>query len=115
MVVNTWLRSTLKVMTRVDARGRAQRAAPSPAMLAKNVLRVRLTAHTLSCAARAHAPKPLRHAGCREHARRHNTRCATCMTPSRFCSAEALQRRAEAGPQRLQREVSPRDPAGPRT
>jgi hypothetical protein len=52
-------------------------------------------------------PKPLRHAGCREQARRRNTRSATCMTPSRFCSAEGLQPRAEAGPQRLQREVSP--------
>jgi hypothetical protein len=30
------------------------------------------------------------------------------MTPSRFCSAEGLQPRAEAGPQRLQREVSRR-------
>jgi hypothetical protein len=46
-----------------------------------------------------------------------DTRSATCMTPSRFCSAEALQRRAEAGPQRLQREVRRRamsagNPAG---
>jgi hypothetical protein len=33
---------------------------------------------------------------------------ATCMTPRRWCSAEALQRRDEAGPQQLQREVRPR-------
>jgi hypothetical protein len=61
---------------------------------------------TLSCAAKAHVATPQRHAGCREQARRRNTRSATCMTPSRFCSAEALQRRAEAGPHQLQREVS---------
>jgi hypothetical protein len=34
-----------------------------------------------------------------------DTRTAACMTLRRFCSAEGLQPRAEAGPQRLQREV----------
>jgi hypothetical protein len=35
-----------------------------------------------------------------------DTRSATCMTPRRWCSAQGLQPRAEAGPRQLQWQVS---------
>ncbi len=66
----------------------------------------RLTAHKLSCAAKAHVPMPLRHGGCRA-AFELTRSSAADVSLRRWCSAEELQLRIEAGPHRLQLEVSP--------
>jgi hypothetical protein len=60
---------------------------------------VRPTALTLSCTAKAHVPKPARRGGWDVRAAISSARqVAGGVPPSELCSAEALQRRAEAGP-----------------
>jgi hypothetical protein len=65
---------------------------------------VGLTDQTLSCAARAHAPKPMRH-DTRLHVRR--AMRVACRRPG-FDFTRRLGRRAEAGPRQLLRRVRPR-------
>jgi hypothetical protein len=69
---------------------------------------VGLTAHKLSCAAMAYVPMPLRRGGCRAAASELTRSSAADVPLRRWCSAEELQLRAEAGPHRLQLEVRPR-------
>jgi len=57
----------------------------------------------LSCAARAHVPKFARRDGCDVRAAISGARkVAGGVPPSELCSAQALQRRTEAGPRQLQ-------------
>jgi hypothetical protein len=95
---------------RQHQRRRAQRQRnQSVALLVFGVSRARpvgLTALTLSCAAGGRAATRMA-AGWLPRLRptpRHA--CATTMTPRRYCSAQALQRRTKAGPRQLQRGVS---------
>ena len=65
---------------------------------------VRLTDQTLSCAARAHVPKPTRRSAC--------THVSRAMQAARrrpaFDFTRRLGRRTEAGPRQLLRRVRPR-------
>jgi hypothetical protein len=62
-----------------------------------------LTDQTLSCAAKAHVPKPTRHDTC-PHVRR--AMRVACRRDG-FDLTRRLGRRAEAGPRQLLRRVSP--------
>jgi hypothetical protein len=79
-------------------------AAASPRALAN----VRLTGFKLSCAAGSRATTRTAACWLPRIPLDSDARSATSMTPRRWCSAQALQRRTEAGPRQLQLGVSRR-------
>ena len=81
---------------------------PFLALLHLDKHQVRRTDLTLSCAARAHVPKPERRGSCRREVACNACRCATAVTPGIWRERRRLGRRAEAGPRQLQREVGRR-------
>src|SRR5690349_20274726 len=85
----------------VRVRGASWKRCPQP-----RVIR-RPNGLTLSCAAKAHVPKFARRDGCHVRAAARRERMSAGVTPASLCIYEALQRRSEAGPCRLQLGVRP--------
>jgi hypothetical protein len=74
---------------------------------------VRLTDLTLSCAAKAHVPKPERRGGCRARRSKNPVANSNRRDAVKLAMMRQLGCRAEAGPHQLQREVSRRQALRP--